>query len=335
MKFLKGLLIVIVILIAVVVIAGLIMPKDYNIERSLMIPTCSGVVFEQVADFRNWNNWSPWKERDSSITATYSESQLAVGAKWGWTGDPEMTGEGEMTCTSLTENEIGYHLHFLKPYESESDGTVKVEAMGDSTKVTWTMSGRNPFPTNVIMGLMGGLDAMIGPDFERGLALLSAKALETEIVKAESTEIQEQNFIGKRFSMSVDSITAAVYGATYGEIGAFMASQQISQAGAPIAIAHMFDEATRMMDIEIAIPISGTATPPAGLTFGTIPAGKALKHSYTGPYENLEPEWNKLSGYVQCSGAKTRYSPYEVYLTDPGNEPDPAKWQTDLIWPVE
>jgi AraC family transcriptional regulator len=26
---------------------------------------------------------------------------------------------------------------------------------------------------------------------------------------------------------------------------------------------------------------------------------------------------------------------WEYYLTDPGVEPDPAKWQTLVVWPVD
>lgn len=335
MKFLKGLLILIVILLAVAVIAGLIMPKDYKLERSVVIPTCSGVVYEQIADFRNWNNWSPWKERDSSITAEYSENQKATGAKWSWKGDPEMTGEGEMTATNLTETELTYHLKFITPFESESDGFVRVESLGDSTRVTWGMYGRNGFPSNVIMGLMGGMDALVGKDFDRGLELLSNKVLEVEIVKSESIEIQEINYIGKRFTTPVDSISQELFSAAYAEIGAYMAANSLSPAGNPISISHNFDEATRTIDVEVALPYSGVAIPQDGLNIGLIPAGKALKHTYIGTYDNLEAEWGKFMTYATCVGVKPRFAPYESYVTDPSNATDSSKLHTDLIWPVE
>jgi len=335
MKFLKGLLILIVILIAVAVIAGLIMPKDYKLERSVVIPTCSGVVYEQIADFRNWNNWSPWKERDSSITAEYSENQKAAGAMWSWKGDPEMTGEGEMTATTLTDTEITYHLKFIKPFESESDGFVRVESLGDSTRVTWGMFGRNGFPSNVIMGFMGGMDAMVGKDFELGLELLSKKALEVEIVKAETIEIQELNYIGKRFTTPLDSISQEMFSAAYAEIGAYMAANKLSKAGSPISISHHFDEASRTMDLEVAMPYFGVATPQNGLNIGVIPGGKALKHTYIGAYDNLEAEWGKFMTYATCVGVRPRFAYYESYVTDPSNATDPNKLHTDLIWPIE
>lgn len=45
----------------------------------------------------------------------------------------------------------------------------------ENTCVTWTMSGPMPFISK-IMSVFGSMDSMIGPDFEKCLAQMKAKA---------------------------------------------------------------------------------------------------------------------------------------------------------------
>jgi len=64
-------------------------------------------------------------------------------------------------------------LEFLKPFKSSSITSFDLRSDGDSTSVTWTMSGPKTFMTRV-MGIFKSMDKMIGPDFEKGLAQLKA-----------------------------------------------------------------------------------------------------------------------------------------------------------------
>jgi hypothetical protein len=61
----------------------------------------------------------------------------------------------------------------------DTEFTFKPE--GDQTKVTWTMSGKNDFMGKAF-GLFMDCDAMVGGDFEKGLANMKA------IVEAELNE---------------------------------------------------------------------------------------------------------------------------------------------------
>jgi hypothetical protein len=38
--------------------------------------------------------------------------------------------------------------------------------------------------------------------------------------------------------------------------------------------------------------------------------------------------------YLDEHGLERRGAPWEEYWTDPGMEPDPAKWRTKLVWPI-
>lgn len=183
MKVLKIISIIILGLIAIEVIAGLLAPKKCHVERTVVINAPRALVFTHVNYWKNWQDWSPWAERDSTMLATVEGPDGQKESICKWVGDPKLTGSGEMISTGVIENkELKYHLHFSEHIESESEGYVKLADVDDGIQVTWAFYGETPFPRNVMM-LLIDMDGMVGPDFERGLALLK------DIVEKEATKI--------------------------------------------------------------------------------------------------------------------------------------------------
>ena len=68
---------------------------------------------------------------------------------------------------------VAIDLRFIKPFKSQAVTRFDVQPAADGATVTWTMEGGKTLVTR-IMGLFKPMDAMIGPDFERGLARLKA-----------------------------------------------------------------------------------------------------------------------------------------------------------------
>jgi hypothetical protein len=66
-------------------------------------------------------------------------------------------------------------LDFLKPFKSSSVTAFDLQPEGETTRVTWTMTGANTLMLRV-MGIFRSMDKMIGPDFEKGLAQLKTVA---------------------------------------------------------------------------------------------------------------------------------------------------------------
>ena len=125
--------------------------------------------FEQVNDFHKWEKWSPWAKLDPTMKVTYEGSASGVGAVYTWTGNDKV-GEGKMTILESQPNErIVIRLEFLKPFPSTNTTEFTFKQDGASTAVTWTMSGQNNFISKAFQLFMN-MDAMVGPDFEKGLA---------------------------------------------------------------------------------------------------------------------------------------------------------------------
>ncbi len=67
----------------------------------------------------------------------------------------------------------------------------------------------------------------------------------------------------------------------------------------------------------------------------TLPAGPTAVTVHTGPYELLHQAYAALEEWMAANGFKPRGAPWEAYLNDPGDHPDPKDWKTEVCWPVE
>lgn len=86
--------------------------------------------------------------------------------------------------------------------------------------------------------------------------------------------------------------------------------------------------------IEGALPVDMGTDAGAGSTLKTYPACQALQGTYTGPYEGLADAWMQAWTYVQDNGLNASGTPWDRYVTDPGEEPDSSKWITEIYIPV-
>ncbi|MBL8755093.1 MAG: hypothetical protein JNK15_17450 [Planctomycetes bacterium] len=66
-----------------------------------------------------------------------------------------------------------------------------------------------------------------------------------------------------------------------------------------------------------------------------LPAGKAVMAWHVGPYDKLSVAHGLLRDHATAQKWKTRGGPWEIYWTDPGMVPDPARWKTQLFLPIE
>ncbi len=64
-------------------------------------------------------------------------------------------------------------LVFEKPWKARNDTLFIIQPEGSGSRVTWSMTGKKTLMTKVI-GVFKSMDALIGPDFEKGLARLRA-----------------------------------------------------------------------------------------------------------------------------------------------------------------
>jgi hypothetical protein len=168
MKILLRILGTLAALVLLLVIVAFFLPRQYRVERSLVINARPDAVLAQVATLRAWKAWSAWNERDPQMKQTYSEQPSGVGAWSQWESKNE--GNGKMTITDQTPTKVTYRLEF-PDYGMQSVGTIELQPQASALRVVWTDGGDLGMnPMNRWFGLF--LNKFIGTDFERGLANL-------------------------------------------------------------------------------------------------------------------------------------------------------------------
>ena len=84
--------------------------------------------------------------------------------------------------------------------------------------------------------------------------------------------------------------------------------------------------------ITVAEPPSTALTD--GIEALTIPAGRAVVTIHRGPYDSLSESYQEIEKWMRDQHMSAAGAPWETYLTDPGERPDPATWETEIIQPV-
>lgn len=169
---LKKILLGLLAIIAIILILAAFQPSTFHVERAAVVPAPPSVVYATVNDFHNWSLFNPWQELDTNAKITFEGPMNGTGAKFNWEGNSDM-GSGTMTITDSKPNErVDIAMHFIEPMEGDATTAFALKPEGTGTKVTWSMEGRNNY-LGKIMCLFMDMDAMIGGQYEKGLAKLA------------------------------------------------------------------------------------------------------------------------------------------------------------------
>lgn len=151
----------------------------------------------------------------------------------------------------------------------------------------------------------------------------------------EMTQNESITYLAIRDSVSGDEWAnfSAKLGENYGQIVAYMNANNIDFAGMPLTQWFTFDE-TGTSIYTAGIPVASGTAAGDGMEIVTIPAGSAYKYVHMGAYEETEAAHNAINQYMYSTGNLPTGAPWEIYVTDPGMEPDTSKWVTEIWYPI-
>ncbi len=173
MSILIKIIVGLAVLAALLALIGLLLPRNFRIERSIAIAAPAAKIYPLIADPHNWPKWGVWNRRDPGMKLTFSGSASGAGAKWAWQSKSEGNGAMEFTA-DVPDRQISYQLTFAD-FGMASRGALILAPEGSGTRVSWSNEGEfggNPFMR--YFGLM--MDRMVGKDFDAGLGNLKQLA---------------------------------------------------------------------------------------------------------------------------------------------------------------
>ena len=123
-------------------------------------------------------------------------------------------------------------------------------------------------------------------------------------------------------------------GAAFAELGESVGRAGVPMAGPPFLIMHdVIDEETDG-DIELAFPLAAPFAGAGEVRGEELPATTVAWTVHRGPYDEVGPAYHTITGWIQEHGHEIAGPPREIYLTDPGETPDPADYLTEVQFPI-
>ncbi|MFK5958328.1 MAG: GyrI-like domain-containing protein [Lutibacter sp.] len=336
MKLLKYIFFLFLILIIGVSIYIATLDGNYNINKSRMIKAPVEVVFNEVNDFKNWENWGPWYELDSTITASFPDNTSGIGASYTWTG---ADGNGSMETLSIIPNkEIIQQIDFGTGTKPEVYWQFNV--VNKNTEVTWGMKGKSGFMEKAYWLTQGGIKKNMTPMYERGLELLNnyiTKEMEKHTIEIKGIVDYGGGYYlyqttACKFS-EIDKKTEEMFPL----IMNYMKENNIQPAGKPFTITHKWDEENGTIMFSTCIPVSERIVTTGDVLTGFIKPQKMFKTLFTGNYKYLPDAWKTAFKNLYTENLKElpNAEPLEVYLVNQEDTPNPAKWVTEIYIPIE
>ncbi len=325
-------------LFAAFVVTGYLLPTHAYVERSISIERPASLLFEIVNSYRDFQQWSPWAERDPNAEYVISGPAEGVGARLSWSGEPHLVGSGwQEIIASEPYQQIDIRLDF--DTQGTSNSRFVFVAEGNTTLVTWSFDSDLTEGLNFFDGFLAryfGLlfDRWIGNDYERGLSNLKrfAEAMPaSDFSPVDITQLdvtaQDILYVTTRSSQDPDDIAATI-AVAYAEISDFMQAENIHMTGQPMAVTRAWEEGG--YEFDAAIPVDLIPTRLSGnIKAGSSPSGPAVRAVHRGAFDQMMPTYEKLAAYMSAHGLKHGGVSWEHYITDPATT-DPADMTTHV-----
>lgn len=345
MRFLKRLVVFLLVLIALAIGVAFVLPNSAHVERSTTIARPASTVFAVLNSYRRFNEWSPWFGKDPGAHYTISGPVAGVGAKQSWVGDPKTVGSGSQEIIeSKPDTSLTTALDFGDMGKSTAHFLLSPEGKG--TRVTWTLDTQAPLALDgkLLWNTVGRyiglfMDRMVGPDYETGLARLKTLVetfpdVDIAGVGGEAVALEPRKIYFVSASSGPGSESAkAVLTEAYAKLGKYLGDNGLTMQGAPLTITTNYDKSGWKFDAAIPVDRNDAATRDdiqSGATYG----GNAVQFMHVGPYDKLSDTITKAHAWLSVQGYKAKGRLIEEYVSDPGNTPV-EKLQTRVTIPVE
>jgi AraC family transcriptional regulator len=117
----------------------------------------------------------------------------------------------------------------------------------------------------------------------------------------------------------------------------FMHAQKTGAALAGLPFARYLDWGPGMTTMEAGMRV---ASPSGAVGEGEVladilPGGLVATTVHQGPYDKLTDAHGAIQQWVEEQGLKPAGAPWESYVNDPSEYPDPKDWKTEVIWPLK
>ncbi len=324
-------------LLALLLVIGLLLPRESRFILEAKIDAPPATVFALLNDMRRTRLWSHSADIDPNAEYRYSGSARGAGSTVAWDGP--VVGSGTQTIIESRPHE---HIETLinAGEKGEARTWFALEPDDGGTGLDWGFAHDHGY--NLVGRYIGLLaTGILRRDYEQSLANLEELAetlpsADFSELRVERIHVESKPIAYKSMQSAPDAASMSeALGAAYSDILGFMDAHELRAAGSPLSIARDFTGAR--LNFDAGIPVAGvTDTTPRnadGVRLGRTDGGTVLRVTHKGPYRELGQTHRQIAAYLAAHGLQRDGDSWESYVSDPAAVPE-AELVTYIYYPV-
>ena len=309
---------------------------DFEVSKSSIVKTSRSTVFDYVNDYKNWETFGSWMQKDNEIKFNYDAKTIGAGAKCSWENGSD---DGDIKTGFVKENNSIAQSANFNGTTANISWTFK-DTLG-GTKVTIHTKGKMDIMTKITTFFKGGITSILGDVYEKSLRNLDKTLnyeMKTYSIKVNGIVQRSSGFCLKQtVSCHIKSVSKNIK-IMIPKMVYFFKKNKIAMAGKPFVMYDRYDVAYDFATISVCIPVGKEISISDGsdISSGEIIAFTCLKTTLTGDYSHSKEAWAKAQKYIADSGLKQNFAGNysEVYVKTIDDIKQPSKWVTEIYIPV-
>lgn len=313
----------------------------YHVEESRILEAPAPILFEQIDNYESWSSWS-WVD-DQEFNVILGDTTKGKGARLRW--DSGDIGDGSLLTTdSKPFARLEQRLIFDAGI-AQSKGNMYwiLEPVAEGTRVTLGLEGSQDFKEKLAYTLRNDeIEEIFAPYFRDALEALEQRTkAQMEAFSVNVNGITEHGGGFYMYSSTATRLSEVQHrGAQMlQQISQYMDENGISINGNPFLIYNERDKDNASAIFSAAIPTPSRVITPSGspVLTGFLPAQRVLKTTLKGNHKNAQLAWNEAYKYIEENGLTPKLGgeAFEIFITDPVEEINPARWITEIYIPIE
>jgi AraC family transcriptional regulator len=145
-------------------------------------------------------------------------------------------------------------------------------------------------------------------------------------------DVPEQPILFVRSRIARHDIARTI-GESLGQTFSHAIATSVVIAGRPFA--RYVSTGPGLLTIDVGVPIAAAYAGAGEIQAGTLQGGPAAVALHGGQYDTLSESYAAMERWIDANGFTTGGAPWELYLNDPAEHPDPAEWRTEIYWPLQ